>query len=520
MTDRFDAQLRQHLLGTADERPAEGQIDAIVAHVSSTPQRRRLSGWLPEFPIRIGQFPAVVRFGLIAVALVLAAVAGAILAGGSPKPPSTPFEGRWTAIDVPDGSTLNLYVGAGITPTVRFEDLHATGEVCLGDEIKVFTADGVGEIVGERLEATFPNGGGCGVETISIAGTYVYDPDADTLLDQDGVIWTRIPGGDGPIPTLPAGPSPSPSSSPSASPGLVFEGRWTATDLSDDSTLTLIVGEGVAPVVQFQDDHASGSGCAADEVKIFRADGVGEINGTRLVVSYPDGGGCGLQLVPIAGLYDYDADTDTLLDPDGVTWTRVPAGGDPLPTLRPAPSPGCVDLAESGTYTALAASSSISVTATAPRRPSIPWQGSTASFHLSGLCGEGALMGFHASAATDVYETSCMPDGEDFTSFAEAIVRLDTPNGDDISDRIDLTIDGHAAARYDITDLSTCPGGFGLWHGTAIGAGETGSVYVIDVDGVLLAIELNRDGSQTRRELEEAYAIVASLQFGDGDVAD
>lgn len=510
MTDRFDAQLRQHLLGTADERPADGQLTAIVEHIAVTAQRRPLAARLPGFAVRIGPVPAAVRYGLIAAALLLAVVVGAILAGGAPAP-STTFEGTWTAIDVPDGSRLNLYVGAGRTPTVRFQDLHATGEVCLDDETKVFTADGVGEIVGDRLEASFPNGGGCGLEIVPVAGTYHYDADSDTLLDQDGIVWTRISGGDGQIPTLPPGPSPSLSRS------TVFEGRWTATDSGDQSTLTLVVGEGLAPIVQFQDDLSTGGACVADEVKVFRADGVGDIEGNRLVASYPDGGGCGTMLVPIAGLYDYDAEADTLLDPDGVTWTRVPTSGDPLPTLRPAPSPGCIDLAEGGTYTALARDSSISVTATAPRRPAIPWKGFTDVFHLSGSCRETAPMSFHASSATEVYETSCMPDGEDFTTFAEAIARLDTPQGDDISDRIDLTIDGHPAARYDISDLTTCPNGFGLWHLTALGGGETGSVYVIDVDGVLLAIELNRDGSQTRAELEEAHAIIASLQFSDGE---
>jgi hypothetical protein len=96
--------------------------------------------------------------------------------------------------------------------------------------------------------------------------------------------------------------------------------------------------------------------------------------------------------------------------------------------------------------------------------------------------------------------------------FADAIARLDEPQGKDISERIDLTIDGHPAARYDISDLSTCSG-FGLWSGTILGAGESGSIYVIDVDGVLLEIELNRDGSQTPAELEETHAIIASLQI-------
>ncbi len=130
-----------------------------------------------------------------------------------------------------------------------------------------------------------------------------------------------------------------------------------------------------------------------------------------------------------------------------------------------------------------------------------------------GRVGSVAPISFFASTATSVLATSCMPDNLEITSFADAVARLEAPTGDDISDRVDLTIGGHAAARYDVSNLSTCPEGFGLWHGTTLGPGETGSVYVIDVDGVLLAIELNRDGSQTPAELEEAWAIVASLQF-------
>jgi len=256
----------------------------------------------------------------------------------------------------------------------------------------------------------------------------------------------------------------------------------------------------------------------ADEVKIFRADGVGEIIGNRLVVSYPDGGGCGSNLVSIAGRYDYQAATDTLRDQDGVTWARVPPGIDPAPTLRPAPSGrpaptlagGCIDLTQGGSYTASAGP--VLVTATVPRTPEIPWHGLRDRFHLAGSCGDLSPMAFFAMGATSVNDGSCMSSSADVTDFADAIARLDEPQGKDISKRIDLTIDGHRAARYDISNLSTCPG-FGLWSGTIIGQGETGSVYVIDVDGVLLEIELNRDGSQTPAQLAETYAIIASLQF-------
>ena len=156
MTDRFDAQLRQHLLGTADERPAEAQLTSIVEHVAVTTQRRPLVVRLPGLPVRMGPFPAAVRFGLIAVALVLAAMVGALLASGGPRPPSTPFEGTWTTIDRLDRSTMKLYVGGGATPSVRFVDELATGGACDLDLVKRFTAEGSGEISGNRLAGHIP----------------------------------------------------------------------------------------------------------------------------------------------------------------------------------------------------------------------------------------------------------------------------------------------------------------------------------------------------------------------------
>jgi len=510
MSDRFSVQLRQHLVDPANERPAEGQLAAIVGHVAVTSQRRPLSAWLLGLRVRIGRLPIAVRYALIAVALVLAAVAGALLAGGAARP-STPFEGTWTTIDVPDGSTMNLYVGAGERPRVRFEDLFANGAACVEAESKIFTADGVGEISGDRLDATFPNGGGCGLETVAVAGTFVYHPDADALVDQDGLVWTRVTGIKAPSPTLGAEPS-SIAETP-------FEGRWTATDPGDASTLTLIVGAGTAPVVQFQDDLATGGVCDADTVKVFRADGIGEVLSTRLVVTYPDGGGCGRNVVPIGGVYDYQAATDTLRDADFVIWARVSPAGEPAATLRPIatrPAPtllgGCIDLRQGGTYTARDLSGSMSLTVTVPGAPVVPWYGSRDVFEMAGSCQDGSPIAFHASGATIVNDTSCMPGSANITDFADAVARLDAPRGNDISDRIDLTIDGHPAARYDISKLSTCPG-FGLWSGTIIGEGETGSIYVIDVDGVLIEIELNRNGSQTAAELEETYAIIASMQF-------
>ena len=117
MNDRFSSQLRQHLLETADERPAAGQLAAVIDGVATTRQRHPLIARLAWRPDRVGPLPsAAIRYGLIALALALAAMAGALLAGGGGR--STVFEGTWITIDVPDGSGMTFVVGPGTRPEV------------------------------------------------------------------------------------------------------------------------------------------------------------------------------------------------------------------------------------------------------------------------------------------------------------------------------------------------------------------------------------------------------------------
>lgn len=410
MNDRFSAQLRQHLVETAEERAADGQLAALDARLAVTSQRNPLVARLTWFPGRVGPFPSTaVRYGLVALALVIAMVAAVVLGGGTGPSRSTVFEGTWTSTDPLDGSRQTLIVAAGSTPAVQYEDDLATGGACVADAVKRFTADGAGEIAGNRLDVSYPDGGGCGLMTVPVPDMYyVHDPGNDTLVDYL-------------------------QTTPSADPAFVAGHRsafW------------------------------------------FRVPGV-TVQSTQ----------------PPA--------------------TQAPT---PVPTSEDAPgTPDCIDLANGGSYTAPVGS--MSLTAVVPDAPAIPWQGSRDGFHLAVECGASSPMALFAMTETSVLATSCMPDNLEITSFADAVARLDTPKGDDIADRVDLTIGGHSAARYDITNLTTCPGGFGLWHWTTLGAGETGSLYVIDVDRVLLAIELNRDGSQTPAELEEAWAIAESLQI-------
>jgi hypothetical protein len=208
MNDRFSAQVRQHLLDTADERPADGQLEMVVWSVAHTQQRHPLLARLTWNPGRIGLFPAAaVRFGLVAATLALAMVAGAVLAGGAG--PTTVFDGTWTATDPGDGSVMILVVGPGNTPAVYFEDGYATGPACRNDVVKRFTARGTGEIEGNLLDVAFPDGGGCGLITVEMEGHFDYRAVSDTVVDQDGLVWARALGGDRSATQVPATEAPA-----------------------------------------------------------------------------------------------------------------------------------------------------------------------------------------------------------------------------------------------------------------------------------------------------------------------
>lgn len=191
MNDRFAAQLQRHLQETADDRPADGQFVRVLEDIATTTQRHPATARLTWDPGRLGQVASVaIRYGLIAAALLLAALAGAGLGGGAPRPSSI-FEGTWITIDPADGSGMTLVVGAGLTPEVYFEDGYATGLACRDDAVKRFTARGTAEISDHHLVATFPDGGGCGLRTVDVGGVFDYDPRGDMLVDQDRAIWAR-----------------------------------------------------------------------------------------------------------------------------------------------------------------------------------------------------------------------------------------------------------------------------------------------------------------------------------------
>ena len=244
MNDRFSAELRQHLLATADERPGDGRLEAIVEGVSVTRQTHPLLGHLPWALRPTDFFPsAVVRYGLIAAALIIAIVAAALFAGNAGR--RTVFEGTWTSIDPGDGSTQTLVVGGGPDPAVHFEDEFATGLACRDADVKIFTMDGLGTVVDDRLDIVWPDGGGCGPTKIVVGpGSYAYNAARDTMIDRQGLTWARLERG-----LVPPTSTPTPErtlQSPTADPDCIdFDGGGTYTAPAGSLSLTVRVPRSV-----------------------------------------------------------------------------------------------------------------------------------------------------------------------------------------------------------------------------------------------------------------------------------
>lgn len=408
--DRFAAQLRRHLLETADERPADDQLAAVVQGVARTSQRRPLVARLTWAPGRVGPFPSTaLRYGLLLAALLAAVIVGALIGASASPHRSTAFEGTWSVPDPGDGSTMKLYVVGGNTPQVRFEDLYAAGAACESDENKVFRADGVGTVKGSHLDAVFPEGGGCGSTTVPLSGSYDYDSAADTLVDQDGLVWHRLDEVAA-LPSLTPAPTGAPTPAAAESPGAP---EPTAAQATAEPTTC------ISP-------------------------------------------------------------------PSGATYAG-PVG----PFV---------------------------FTASIPRDAAVAWDGLSDHFELFATCGTGREMSIHAVATGAGDPNACVTDPRfDLTTFDGAVAALAAYDGGGIAPQAEITIDGHPAARFDADRLSGC--GFGLESGVILGAGESGSIYVIDVDGSVVAIELNVGSGVTEAQLAEARAIVESLTIANSGAA-
>jgi hypothetical protein len=219
------------------------------------------------------------------------------------------FEGTWTSIDVPDGSRQTLVVGPGSSPAVHFVDDFATGAACVADEVKVFTMDGTGRIVDDRLVVVWPGGGGCGLMKVDVGpGSYTYDHATDTITDGDRLTWTRVeasvvPPSSTPITERTAGPTAGPTGLPTdadcvdLAKGGVYALRLGSTLVSDGSRrVTMTVP--AAPLTPWQgsrDQFKLSGSCQSDSPIDIRA--------TIMSTVYGDGcdtGGSGVAVTSYA----------------------------------------------------------------------------------------------------------------------------------------------------------------------------------------------------------------------------
>jgi hypothetical protein len=567
MNDRFSAELRQHLLATANERPAEGRLAAIIDGVAVTAQRPAPLARLTWFPTRLGPFPStVVRYGLIALALIIATAAAALFAGGQPQ--RTPFQGAWTSIDPVDGSTQILVVGAGDRPTVRFEDQLATGPACLQDAVKVFTASGTGEISDDRLDVSFPNGGGCGLLAVGVGpGSYTYDRARDTIVDGQGLTWARVQGGDGPATVAPTTqPSRSPSTSARSSPssgysrftstinGLSIDypaswhtrpatEPWTGGELSLYSPAADVIfdpalGDRLYLLLASERYGGRSQDAWRDEVLAWTCPGgIHDFGSWKVDGAHAEHGGpCNSGVIAFTDTRGYlirlvaSSDVPGLADTYDWDWLKsVLETVDLRPEDAPlaAAQPECIDYRDAGTYTQSV--DPLTVTATLPAGTENGWWGGSADVFAVGsdTCGYSPAVELEVSGPTILFGDACKWRGTDVDvrSRGEATKTL-SHNGLESTAPTDTTLGGYPASRFEIAvpegfDLTRCDvEELRLWDSgpgrdPMIHPGETVRVYLVDVDGLTLGVTVTYSPGDERlpAKMAELDAILDSLRI-------
>lgn len=553
MNDKFDAKLRQHLLSSANERPADGQLSAVLDGVEATRQRHPLVARLTWTPGRIGPVPtAPIRYGLIAVALALAMVAGALLAGAGGPARTTVFEGTWTSIDSLDRSGQTLVVGPGMEPDVYFEDGYASGGACVDDELKRFTAHGTGTISGNHLETSFPDGGGCGLLLVDVRGSYDYDSRSDSLIDQDGLSWAR-PLRDASLQTRAPGTPETPSATTFTSAihgiSIAYPDRWqtrsataswSGQELSFDSPEADVIfdprfGDGLYLLLASEpfgalsadewrsltlDRLCSDSGGPAGSADVDGADawafGCGSVQNGILIST--ETRGYFLSLVAstaepgLAETYDWPWLKRQLekvdLRPD------VTVSG-------PEPTAACIEFRAAGTYTAEAelGPASVDVPGTADQ----VWHGHPLHFMLRRapcLFGGPSL---ESMAAYSVPADACNRGNDEVpnrVTYVESMEALLAQTGHTPIALTSTTVDGYPARFFTVTaptpQEATCSGNVMLlFDGVELDPGESATVYIVDVDGQALPFVIR--GADEGDVLSEFEAVIASLDVTPPD---
>lgn len=483
MNDRFDAQLREHLLSTADTKPGDGQLAAVLRSVAGTAQHHPLAARLTWFPGRIGPFPTrTLRFGLVAAALVGTTLAASLYVGGEPVPqatpspsPSAPIPSRGECVAVEPGEAYGQRVGslfvtltAPLDRSIAWEGRTDTFDLsgsCLSDKPVDVRINIVTTVYGDACDRT---------SRVAVAG---YADAVQKFSAQRGRINIGLPDHSDTVGGYPAAWF-------HIQPGAVCDALqlWNGVDISDGDVLAYLLdvdGVTLGIALWFRDDP--------------------NLNGT-----IRDG-------------------AESMIYGIDITSGLAPEATDPVAI------PECTQFNSDGTYTR--GLGGLSVSLTAPGTPSEPWSGARDEWNLrKAACGDGGLPGIAATLVSSVYRDACQwTDGSAPTpTAADVVAALQAQTGHDTSAPIEMTLGGLAATRIDLSlppgfDRQACDSGDEfipnphLWDDQIIVAGSVQQVYVVDVDVNGRVLVLNAGyfvGETPAADIEQIDQILATLRIG------
>jgi hypothetical protein len=473
MHDRFEAQLRGHLLSTADTRPADGQLSAIVDAVAGTAQRHPITARLLWFPARVGPVPTrLLRYGLV-LALLAATVATAVFVAGdlSTRTAVLPTAGPTAVGPVPGcvdyasggpygarlGSlfvTMDVPAGA-VTPWHGWIDgFHLTGSCQTARPI---------DIVATVVTTVYADA--CHPETSGVAVTSPADAVAQLTAQQ---------GHD---------------SEALGKPGLLNGYPVTRFQVSASSACN---------------NYQLWNGASADDV------GVAEVD-----LIDADG-------VPLGILARYrDKSTDAQRqEAEQMLATLHVTSGLAVGATNPPFVPECIEFDAAGTYAARVGTLPVSLRA--PGTTSEPWSGTRDRFYLgNAACADSGTEQIHiiVEAVDQVYGDACHRTARvNVTSAAEAVAAVLNQKGHATVGPVETNLGSYPATRLDIgastVDLATCDHGeMDLWGGKTLVQGM--QVYLLDVDGMVLGVTATYDATKmTSADLDQIAAILATLHVG------
>lgn len=233
------------------------------------------------------------------------------------------------------------------------------------------------------------------------------------------------------------------------SAAAVFTGAWTSIDPADGSTQFLLVSDEATPHVTLADYFASYCVNNGAPSAVFVGSATGSITGSRLTLITPQGA-CGPYEVDpgvLAGLsYEYQPATDTLLEPGGTVWRRLPSAAPGSRTIAVGPFVARWSATDPEAMTNLTWAGSADLTNSAPH-PSCPAGGLNEFFGNAWGIGEEKAFGWPVGWGTSGVWSLYGSGGADILSFATGCYGT---SGIPVQTRYRFLAGGPASARMQV----------------------------------------------------------------------